>query len=245
MGISNGGAAAVAAGAGGELVAQWNRIDTSQFEGAAAFADGAGAGSLSVVAVGERGNALRLTSSAGTTAHLAFLAIDPIVFPDERRDLIFEIECFDIVEGAGGYGGLVVLADDVGTYHALNHLPHGVAEWSSRVDAATRNDSGSTGSGAGVGGGFSTTVVRGRKPAGAPPEISSWVSSLSSTAGVFGEPKRTGTNRGGVPSMGDGTALAASWNSLACDRWGICLQSSGGNPLPTNFDILDLRVYRL
>ncbi len=247
MGISAGGGDGGVAGAGGELVFEWDRLTTSQFESAAVFADGGAVGSLSVVAIPERGNALRLTSTAGTTAHLAFLAVAPIVFPDERRDLIIEMEIFDIIQGAGGYGGAVILADDVGTYHAVNHLSHGVAEWASRVDAASRLTTGTTGIGAGSLGGLSRWHVRGRKPNGAPPEISSWLEAWNETQHRNSRPRRSGSTAqlGGLTAFGTGTALALSWDALACDRWGICLQSSGGNPLPTNFDILDLRVFRL
>lgn len=234
-------------GAGGTEVFRWNRVDTTQFEGAAAFADGGSAGTLSVVAVAGRGNVLRLTATAGTTGHLAFLAVDPLPFLTERRDFIIQAEIQGIAAGGGGYGGFVVLADDVGSYYALNHLVTGVAEWASRVDGGTRVTSISTGAGVpDASASFWQSNVRGNKLAGTPPLVTDWpVAASGPSAGILVSPRRSGATAslGLVREFGDGSAYPAGWNDLALDRWGLCLQSSGGNPMPTNFDILDLRVY--
>lgn len=241
LGPSSGGV-----GAGGIEIFRWNRVNTSQFAAAAAYADGSGAGSLAVITSAWGAPALRFTSSAGTSANLSWLALDPIVFPTSRRDLIIEIETVDWP--GSGFTGVVALAEGSGAgYHALNHYFAG-PEWASRITAATRLNPGVTGSGTGLAGASRVVYnIRGIKQVGSPPWITSWTSLWNAVNAGIPSPRRSGitANIGGMRDFGDGSAYAASWNALSLDRWGLSLQSSGGNPLGTNWDIADIRVYLL
>jgi hypothetical protein len=236
-----------APGAGGELVFAWNRTDISQFDGSAILIAGTTPQmSLSVVAVSEWGNALRVSGGGTNGVNAVILATAPIAFPDERRDLLIEIETHDIVDGGGGYAGTAFCTDGgaAGSYHGLAHFPHGTAEWAAKVENGTLTVPG-TGVGAGNANGWSRTQILGRKPSGAPPEITSRSFSVSSAGAHNVRVHRTGSNRVSAAAFGDGLALGATWNGLSCDRWGLSIQSSGGAAAPSTWDILDLRVYLL
>lgn len=242
----SGGGGGGVVGAGGELVFEWNRVDTSQFEAVRAFADGGAAAALSVVSTA-RGNVLRFDPSAGNTAHIAFLAVDPLPYVGVRRDAIFELEVFDMFPNGGGYGGIVVLADDAGTYHALNHLVTG-PEWASHVNAGTRVTNSANGTGGNGRGGSYKIEMRGSKPEGAPPIVTDVLTAVDETQMKAASGRRTGASaadRGAWRGFAGDAALAASWNDLACDRWGLCLQSGGGANLDVTMEVLDLRVYLL
>jgi hypothetical protein len=247
MVLSAGAAAGGVAGAGGELVFEWNRTDTTQFDGSAILIAGTTPSmSLSIQNFGEWGNALRVTGGGTNGVNAVILATAPIVFPDERRDLIIDIETHDIVDGGGGYAGIAFCTDGgaAGSYHGLAHFPHGTAEWAAKVENGTLTVPG-TGVGAGNAHGGSRTTILGRKPSGAPPEVSGRSFSVSAAGAHNVRVHRTGTDRQSAAAYGDGLALGATWNSLSCDRWGLSIQSSGGSAAPSTWDILDLRVYRL
>lgn len=246
MGFAGGfwsGSSAPPASAGGVLVWEWNRLDTSQFEGAAAFADGGGTATLSVASQAERGNVLRMTGTAGVSACVAWLVNDPIPFQTTRRDLLIEVEVFSVTP-TNKYGGIVVLADDAGSYHGMHHY-FASSEYSSLVEAGVRSTPGGTGSGFGINSGLMRYHIRGSKPAGAPPNLTSWQDGIGAVAAT-GRARAAGNNLTAINPFGAAAGtLAASWNNLACDRWGITLQTAGGGALDQTLDILDLRLYVL
>jgi hypothetical protein len=238
---------AEAAGPDGTLVWQWNKTDISQFVGASPdFADAGGAAStLAVTAESERGNVLEI-QGAGTNMSALWLVNTPIPFPTNRRDLLIELEMFNMAIGTGGYAGAAYLCDNVGDFHALCHSPYGLAEFSGRIDAGVRSHTSSTSEGV-----RSSCIarihVRGEVFAGKPPEVSGYAVAMPSIAADQGGIRRTGTNLGiaSVNSFGSGGALPASWNGLGCAQFGLWIQSSGGNPAPTDVKFLDFRVYML
>lgn len=236
-------------GHGGEQVFEWNRTDISQFSGASpdyVASAGGTTQTLSVVAVSERGNALRIASD-GENAGLRAVWLLPAIDFDgsERRDLVIEIEYADRNVGSGRHSGVVFLANAVGDHHlayvydSLNGAPYiedngtqKALSFDSFVSDANR----------------AVLELRSRKPSAAPPQASLYVRNQAS-GGMNRNAYRTGTSiaiRGNMPAMGDGTALNASWNSLDCDRVGLQIGCSGA-PTAGAFsaDILDLRIFKV
>jgi hypothetical protein len=234
--------------AGGTKVFEWNRTDASQFSSTPDYSDGGGSAStLSVVAASERGNVLRI-SGAGTSMSAIWLADDEIDFPDERRDLHFEIELANMVYSAGAMFGVSFCAEKVVKFSGLQHLIFGSNEWASRVDADSRVTVGSTGTSISSGtgqGAIGSLLVRGRKPSGDPPEMTSMPAGWGATGWRDCDGRRSGSNRYVFNPYGNNTVLPTDWDSLDCKGWGLAIQSSGGNAAPTTVDILDLRVYRV
>lgn len=220
---------------GFELAWEWNQTDVSQFEGSAVFASGGGAQTLTANAVADTDLpydfSLDLASTGTGTGKVDWLATDPLVFVGEDRS--FLIEWVGLGIPASRYGGFSFLADDAGTYHTYSNYI-GAIGWDSRVDAGVSV----------IGGGTTGTVwdgskgsngqmtIIGRKPSGTPPEF------LLQAWGMD-------TNRADIRkymSSWDGEPAPASWNALACDRWGLSIQASGSNPFGT-LQLLELRVY--
>lgn len=231
--------------AGGTLVFEWNGTDTSQFEDTAAFADGSAAATLSVGTDSERGNYLRLLGTAGTSACIVFLAKDALPFVGTRRDALLEMELLTNDGQAGGYSGIVYMADNESTYHGMSHYTGGVAEWANVIEDASRANAGGTGNGIGENGGFVEYRLTGDNPSGVPPHLSSFAKGFTANS-QWAEPRRSGSSRGAINPMGADSALGSSWDNLACDRWGLTLQSSGANSLVNvSMDILTLKIYLL
>lgn len=229
----------------GAILAEWNRTDLSQFVsgGAPDFIAGGGGGGLSVAAVSERGNVLVYTPSGGATVTEIFMFSQALVHADERRDLIFEMELYDVNFGAGGYIGPFFLADADSPLHGFGHCAQGIAEWQTLLNNGVVERSGATGTAGNL---FARYHVNGRKPASAPPEISSFAESLDPLSQWHDTAqRRSGSSsgaRGGVNEFGSSSTLGASWDPLSCNRFGIIVQSSGGNPPPTQVRIQNFRV---
>lgn len=234
-----------AAGQGGVKIFEWNRIDVSQFVSAGAmdFVAGGGGGAWSVTNVAERGNVLTYTPAGGTTVTEIAMFSDVISFPTERRDLVFEIEIYDGTFGAGSFFGVFFCADATPD-HGFGHLGTGIAEAQTLLNNGAVERSAGTGASAGR---FARYQIRGRKPAGAPPELSSYMEGFTANS-LNGEPRRSGSTsaaRGAVNEFGDASTLGATWNALNCDRFGLIVASSGGNSPPTQIRVLDFKVYRV
>ena len=240
---SGGGGGGGTVSTGEALIWEWDQATITQFDAASPqYSDGGVTSALSVVDIPQWGNALRITSSGGTGVCAAFLATMPIPYANTDRNLRIELETHD-VSFSGSYFGAVVMATlDGSDYYGLHHYMFGTAEWSSRVDANVRTQSGGTGTGL-QGSGFARIRMRGRKLAATPPAVSSYYIG-EGRFNEAGEVRRTGTSRGvGISEFANNTVVPASWNDLACDRFGITIQSSAGNAPPPTADILSMRVY--
>jgi hypothetical protein len=224
---------------------EWNRSDVSQFETPATWSAFASSATLSVANFIERGLALNpaVVGSGGTAV---FLAKDPIPFPDNRKDLRFEMEVFSCT-GTAGYVGLCFLADDsiLGNFHGLAHLPFNDANGddSFMVQADTRL-TGTAASG-GVGqSGLAIIEVRGQKSGSGGPRITSAVTNQ----GILTTPnrhRRTGSAVEGALAYDSGASVpAASWNTLAANRWGIAIMGGGVSSAPDAY-IGNLKAYLL
>lgn len=245
MVISAGGGGGVA-GAGGVLAFEWNRTDKSQLvsDGAMDFVAGGGGGSWDVNAVAERGNVLEYTPAGGTAVTEIAMFSPALPHLTDRRDLIIEIEVYDVNFGTGGLFGSFFYGDLDTPLHGFMHLPYGTAEGAATLDNGTPVSSGTSGTRANV---FTSQVIRGEKLAGVPPVVSSYSSGFSVTGGVQ-EPRRSGSTsaiRGVAQDIGNNTSLGATWNNIGADRFGLAIRSSGGNAPPTTVRILNFRVYVL
>jgi len=229
-----------------EVVFEWNRVDTSQFEASPAFEALSGNAALSVVAT-PYGNALQLAhdQNFGGNVRAVFLTVDPIVFPDDRRHLRFEYELYslDPSSTSNKYFGPAVMADDSGSgLHALVHLSGstGGTEWGYRVDEGSFVSASGTGSGPASG--LVRVWFRGNRNGGDKPWGSSTMLGAGSSS-AEGSVRRTGLTRGDSSVDDWGTSeLPASWNSLALDRIGIACNTN----LSTTgqYQILSFRVVR-
>lgn len=244
MGISAGGGGGV--GAGGVLAFEWDRLTTDQLVsgGAMDFVAGGGGGSWAVSAVAERGNVLEYTPAGGTAVSEIAMFSQVLTHPNERRDLIIEIELFDMINGTGGFFGSFFLGDLDSPLHGFTHMPHGVSEAGGLLDNGVYTTAGTSGNEADR---FSSQKIRGRKPAGAPPEVSSFSVGFSTAAGAI-EARRSGGSsaaRGGMRAFDATAVLGATWNDIGADRFGLAIHSSGGNPPPTQIRVLNFKVYVL
>lgn len=192
------------------------------------------------VAFAERGPALLWTPGGGTTVTEIFLFSPTIVWPSERREMTIEMETIESV-GAPGYVGPFFLGEGSPPTHGFAHLANG-AEWQTLLNNGAVERSGTTAVG---GGRYCRYRIRGDKPAGGPPRISSLIEGYSN-AGTANAIRRSGsssTARGGVNEFGSASTLGSSWNGLQLGRFGICIASSGGNPPPSAFHVLSYRVF--
>jgi len=237
-------------GGGGDPVFEWNGIDTTQFENVSAFFDAlsGSAGALSVVASAEHGNVLRYSNPSGSQLTDVILAVDPLDFPDERRDFDIEIVTLGIFGTASSvaYGGAAILCDD----SAANF--HGIIDASvvnsNRSQCVINNGTVETTTASGSAlARFASLSVRGDKPAAGPPRITTQQIGYTSSGNVQGGLRRTGSGsiaRGSVLPYGDGaTVLGSTWNPLACDRWGIGITTLSGGPPPDQWDILSIKIW--
>jgi hypothetical protein len=231
------------------LIAEWNRADLSQLVsgGAVDFNDAGGAPALSVVNVAERGNVLRYlpVGSAGVgTQIFMFSAASGLVMPsgDERRDLNVEIELYDATFGSSASIGVFFCGDADTPLHGFGHCPLGPLN-NSRECVLNNGTVQVSGVNLTAIERFVTMRIRGRKPAGAAPEVASYVSGWGTTIGNDEPPRRSGTSsaaRGGTPAFGDGSSLGATWNSISATRIGVIIRF--GTP-PTQIDILNFRLF--
>jgi len=236
-----------ASGPFGSLAFEWNRVDVSQFDAAPSFREALSGspGALSVVASAEHGNILRYTGGGGTGVNEVFLSLDPLVFPDERRDLVVEIETLTEVTGSSNnYAGAAFLCDEAGTFHGLMCC---ASANSGTQQGVIENDSvlakGSTGFASMRR--FTRYQVRGQKPAGAPPYASMYARGWGTTNYTEGA-LRTGSSsaaRGSMADFGNNSTLGATWNALDCDRWGLSFMSTSGAPAITSVDFLSIRAF--
>lgn len=206
------------------------------------FGDGSGSpltSSVSSVALANRGNVWRFVG-VGSSANCAIwplaapLDVDPLV-----RELLIELEVAQSTPGAGGYFG-ISLIDRVGTIHAYNHFAFGAAEWASRIDNGSRVTAGGTGTGGGESG-LARFRITGRVQASLPPLIKSYLDVRG--VGEIRGSGATADNDSPARPFSAGTVEGSSWNGLALASIGLVMQSSGGNALPSQVDVLALRVF--
>lgn len=230
------------------LIAQWNKTDLSQLAsgGAVDFTDNGGTPTLSVVNIGERGNVLRYLpgGAVGLGGHIfMFSEASGLLIPsaDERRDVDVEIEIYTATFGSTSGMGIFFCGDADAVQHGFAHMGvgSGTQERSFTLNNGTLQPSATTGTAAAR---FNTYRLRGRKPAGAPPEMASHFDGWGVSVGVAGTIRRTGTTTtatGGVTLMGTASALGATWNDISANRIGLAFR---GNPMPTSIDIMDVRI---
>jgi hypothetical protein len=233
------------------LIAEWNRADLTQFVsgGAADFSDGGATRALSVVNVAERGNVLRYSGGVGgatMTQIFMFNTASGLVMPSssERRDCNVEIEIYQATYGGGGYFGIFLMGDVDTPLHGFGHAGSGVAEWQTLLNNGAVVRSSGTGTVTTL---LARYQIRGTKPVGAPPEVTSYCQGFALNTGSVGDARRSGSTaaaRGdaSIGEFGNSTVLGATWNSISADRLGLIFQSSGGNPAPTSIDILNVRL---
>ena len=177
-----------------ETIAEWNRLDLTQLVSAGSpdFSAGGSTRTLSVVNVPERGNVLRYgggAAGATMTQIFMFSVASGLIMPsaDERRDVDIEMEVLTSA-GGGGYLGCFFMGDLDTPLHGFGHLGSGVSsEWAMILRNGVVSVSGGTGGSATR---MQTYLIRGQKPAGAPPEVTSYNSGWDAAAGDAGEPRR-------------------------------------------------------
>jgi len=231
-------------GAGGELAFEWNHTDLSQFVSAGAMdlAQGGGGGAWSVSNVAERGNCLLYTPAGGTGVTEIAMFSPSLIHPTERRDLVVEMELYDATFGSG-YVGPFVLADADTPAHGFGHFGSGVLEWQLLLNNSVVEHDASTGIQCGR---FARYFIRGRKPAGAAPEVSSFFEAWTTVATAAPRPRRSGSSvpiRGSLNNFGNNSTLGATWNALDCNRFGLVVGSNAGAAPPPSIRILDFKVY--
>lgn len=206
------------------------------------FSDGSGSPATSTIAattLANRGPVWRMTGVGTGSNCVVWPIATALTFEDLLRDYLIEVEVAQGTYGAGGYMGVSII-DRVGTIHAYNHLAFGAAEWGSRIDNGTRTTLGTTGTGMGESG-LARFWIRGRVQGGAPPLLKSHFEGKGN-----GEIRGSGaTADNDTPSrpFSNNSLEGSSWNGLACASIGLCMQSSGGNALPTQVDVLSFRVF--
>jgi hypothetical protein len=231
------------------LIAEWNLADLTQFVSAGApdyEALGAPAGTptLSVVNVTGRGNVLRYLAggAVGAINIFMFSAASGLVIPSttERRDFDVEIEVYDDNQTGFQGMGIFFMGDADTPVHGFSHLG-----WGDLIRGTTLNNGTVVNGPAAPNAGatrFHRYKIRGRKPAGAFPEVSSYVDGHNG-ASQRGDARRSGIStavRGSVQDIGNNTTLGATWNSISADRLGLYVAGfGGGNP---NIDILSIRI---
>lgn len=232
-------APAPAAGGAGAVLWEWNGVDTTQFDGTAAFATAGWTPTLTVVAEANsiHGNKLRFGSGAGVgTGAAVWLVTDPIVFPTDFRRIVIESTVLT-PNPITSYRGWFFCGDTVGGLHGILDVNTFGTGWQSRIDAGVLVTSGST-----IGASMMHQLAQEhdinlktllRKPTGAPPDGIVTGDSRSNQA-IVGKSWRIGD-----PGW---AAFPASWNGLDCDRWGLAIQAAGGGTPPTDYDITSLLV---
>lgn len=230
------------------LIAEWNGANLSQFVSAGSpdFNSGGGTPTLSVASVSERGNVLRWAAggAANGTTIFMFATASGLVMPTdgERRDVDIEVELYTATFNVSSVGPFF-MGDADTPLHGFIHAPVGDAEREAVLNNGTIQVAGANGTGANR---WSISRVRGRKPSGAAPQVTS-ISNAYNAGGAGRRTMRrsgtTSTARGGVAAFGDGSALGATWNSISADRIGLAFRygATPGNPV----DILGVRIYRV
>ena len=228
------------AGGAGAVLWEWNGVDLTQFDGAAAFNSPGWAATLSVVAEPNsiHGNKIRMGSAVGVgDGASVWLVTDPIVFPTVFRRIVIEATVLT-PNPVSGYRGWAFCADPGGGgLHALLDVHTNGSGWQSRIDAGTGVFSGST-----IGASLMHQLAQEhqikvethlRKPAGAAPD-----------GIVSGDSRSNQAITGRTWRIADPgwAAFPASWNALDCDRWGLAIQASGLNPAPTDYDLTSLLI---
>jgi hypothetical protein len=220
--------------AGGDIVFDWNGVDVSQFESTAAFSTAGWSHTLTRVTDFEAqlGGILRLEAMgpAGDGA-LVVLANDALPTPSQVRRYTFEYEVVGITER---YAGICFLADDSGAGLHGYMVSDGVGGWRGRID------NGSLTIDAGTGGAtvnlseraFVRYTIMGDKRSDGPPRYNLYGSSNQET----GIEDRVYNHQD--PPWAD---EPASWDSLDCNRWGLCIQSDSGFT-PGKIEIASIRV---
>lgn len=230
--------------ANGTVLFEWNGFDLSQFEPAASFASGGWVPALSVAADPDSptGNVLRLTSTGTGTGAAVWLALPSLPFADVARRIRFELGSKSLTSiSTGIYAGPVFCADTTAGLHCIGDL-NGQAGWQLRVDAGAlqlvADQHGGevfqrTGTNPDQSGSQVTTLVD--KPAAGPPR--GYIHGLGAQ-GTVDLAKSWNFNEPSWP------VFPASWNALACNRFGLAVAASGGATAPT-WDITDFRIIAL
>lgn len=234
-------------GVGGTLQFRLDPSSLDQLE-SGGFADlstggGGGAQRWSVVNVPERGDTLKYTPDGGNTNTEIFLFSQPLVFPGESRDMWMEFEFYNATFGTGAYFGIFFLGDDV-VDHGFVQLVSEQGDWQLLLNNGTQEAaSGTITLNASK---YCRMRVRGKKPASGPPSFSTYIDGFEDGTTNSNIMRRTGSSamaRGDAAPYGDNSTLGATWDPLALDRFGIAIKASGGNPPPSNIQLLDFRVY--
>ena len=227
---------------------EWNGVDATQFEGSPAHQSGGSIANATLTVVpaagAPSGNVLRFTTTGLGTGWAHILAVDPLpLVLDEPRSFRWEF----LLWQRPAYGGLAFLGDNVGAYHAWAWSWASNAGWRHRIDADVAFQVvGSSTNNALTAGTFGPSLVKINaklhKPSGAPPEFHISGVGLFINGGDWSGMYHSGT--GNVDSNFQTAAgdEPASWDNLACDRWGLQLQASGGGSAGP-MDFASIRVF--
>ena len=239
------------ANAGQELLFEWNGSDLTQFESGSAFVSSGLTETLTVVADSDLpgGNKLRLAASYsfGTTGAVVWLASAALSFTGTMRYLRFEYEIDDDSDFSKGMGGIAYCADDsdAGGLHSLMAVDGGAD--SLLPGRKLRVDQGSL-----------VTVT----PDFVPPDDVMFPNPYHPQSAFVQywtrmEKPASARPRGLVHGMAiqkDGVgyrthktdntpAFPSSWNSLDCDRWGLCAYAFDSATNDLSIDFHAVRVY--
>jgi hypothetical protein len=221
------------------LIDQWNGLDTSQITTTPAFASAGQTCALSVVTSTSYpfGRLLRFDGGGSTTGSRAVVVLFTEPLDIENSGPIY-VE-LDIVTISAMYAGPSFFGDlsgGPGHYYGYNYV-FGAAGWRSRVDDGVLNIAGSTSDQllTNATAGRVGILINGHKAASARPKFILDAFEVISATGN----KPTAYIR---QNAWNGEPAGSGWHPLACDRWGICLQASGGATLGT-LDLAGWRVY--
>jgi hypothetical protein len=229
-------------GADAELAFAWNGVDVSQFDVAAAFSSfDSEALTVQASTVTPPGNLIRLEATnlaapaVGDT--VCWLAKDPLPFVGEKRNILVEMEI--IADGANtDYGGITVLGDESDVAGCHGYVATGRDSnngWRARIDQGVQViDAVVVGNYGNIAPGVLQQRLYADKVAAAVPRFryTGWGRSTNLDSFTQGQDD--------YPSE----PAPATWNPLACDRWGLSVQRAAAVGAGTTFVLINnLRVW--
>lgn len=238
----------VAAGAGGAALFTLDPSSLAQLSSGGLTnyrAAGGPVSRLSLETVANRGPSIKYTRGADTNVTEIFMFAQAIAWPSTRRDFRIEIEVLDnAIYPPDAFFGAFFLADATTPLHGFGHVTStGTKETSFLLNNGVVEKPGVNGT---SGGRVFHIDVRGDKPVGAAPRITSVIEGWNPGGGGRAI-RRSGpdtTSRGGVDPFGTAlSAMGSTWNAPELTRFGFCVHSIGGDLAPATVNILGYRVY--
>lgn len=223
---------------------EWNKTNTSQFDGSPAFEANLNSRSLSVVANSAvpGGNVLRfaVNSAPGTANQGVCVWLITQTLPLSYR---MELEVLPLVVTNNPYWGFAYLADKTGNYHGY-HSVGGTARGKFQVNDGVLDVMGAAN---GLGDWTNSTVasqiinfkINADKVNGMGPRF--FAESRVTQVAVTTAPTGGANRQSDFPT----SPVGSSWNTLACTRGGLCFRSSNTSGSIVQLDIVSWRIYQL